>query len=259
MPRRLAKAVSSWAQARTWATEPGRAVDVVGPEGLDRVEDGERRALGLERGQDVAEVGLGGELQRGLCQPEAAGAHADLGGGLLAGDVDRRGAAGGEGGGGLQQQGRLADAGVAADEDGRSRDEAAAEDAVELVDAGEAARQRRLGGGEVAKGDAAAAGRAERAGGGAGGEAGLLGDGIPGAAGLAAAGPLGVDSAALGADEGGASAIHGSVPSGCFTRETPVKMLMLNGLIIVKICGSRSAGRIRVTSPSRSGLQRGRG
>ena len=118
-----------------------RAVDVVGPHGLDRVDDGERRALGLERGQDVAEVGLGGEPERRVGEAEARGAQADLGGGLLAGDVDGGRAAGGEGGGGLQQQRRLADAGIAADEDGRGRDEAAAEDAVELGDAGEGARR----------------------------------------------------------------------------------------------------------------------
>ena len=123
----------------------GGAVDVVGPHGLDRVDDGERRALGLEGGEDVAEVGLGGELQGGVGEAEAGGAQADLGGGLLAGDVDGGLAAGGEGGGGLQEEGGLADAGVAADEDGRGGDEAAAEDAVELGDAGEGAGERRLG------------------------------------------------------------------------------------------------------------------
>ncbi len=208
VPRRLAKAVSSWQAARTWETEPGRAVDVVGPEGLDRVDHRERRAFGLERGQDVAEVGFGGELQRGAREAEAARAHADLGGGLLAGDVDGGGAAGGEGGGGLQEQGGLADAGVAADEDGRGRDQTAAERAVELGDAGKGARQWWLGGGEVAEGDATAAGRAEGAAGGALGEAGLLGDGVPGTAGVAAAGPFGVGGAALVADEAGAAASH---------------------------------------------------
>ena len=42
-----------------------RALDVVDPHGLDRVDDGELRRLGLERGQDVAQVGFGGELARG--------------------------------------------------------------------------------------------------------------------------------------------------------------------------------------------------
>ena len=95
----------------------GGAVDAVGPQGLDRVDDRERRALGLEGGEDVAEAGAGGEPERRLREAEAGGAHPDLGGGLLAGDVDRGRALGGEGGGGLQQQRRLADAGVAADED----------------------------------------------------------------------------------------------------------------------------------------------
>ena len=142
-------------------------------------------------------------------EAEAGRAHADLGGGLLAGDVDGGRAAGGEGGGGLEQEGGLADAGIAADEDGRGGDEAAAEHAVEFAEAREGARQRRLGGGEVAERDAPAAGGPEGARGGAGGEAGLLGDGVPGAAGVAAAGPLGVGGAAFGADEGGAAAAHG--------------------------------------------------
>ena len=137
-------------------------------------------------------------------RPRRCGAQADLGGRLLAGDVDGGGAAAGEGGGGLQQQRRLADAGVAADEDGGGRDEAAAEHAVELGDAGEGARQRRLGRGEVAERDAAAARRPEGAAGRAVGEAGLLGDRVPGAAGVAAAGPFRVGGAAGGADEAGA-------------------------------------------------------
>ena len=187
------------------------AVDVVGPHGLDRVDDGEAGTLGVEGGQDVAEVGLGGEAQGGVGEPEASGAQADLGGGLLAGDVDGGEPGGGEGGGGLQEQGRFADAGVAADEGGRGGDEAAAEGAVELSDAGEGPRQLRLGGGEVAQGDAAAAGGAEGAAGRAVGEAGFLGDGVPGAAGLAAARPLGVGGAAGGTDEGGAAG-HWSKP-----------------------------------------------
>ena len=101
-------------------------------------------------------------LSGASARPRRRGAQPDLGGGLLAGDVDGGEAAGGEGGGGLQQQRRLADAGVAADEDRRGRDEAAAEDAVELGDAGGGAGQRRVAGGEVAEGEAAAA-RAVRA------------------------------------------------------------------------------------------------
>ena len=169
----------------------GRAVDVVGPEGLDRVEDGEGRALGLERGQDVAEVGLGGEPERRVGEAEAAGAQADLGGGLLAGDVDGGGAAGGEGGGGLEEQRRLADAGVAADEDRRGGDEAAAEGAVELGDAGEGARRLRAP--PSARSPRAMrrprAGPRRAAGGAVGEAAGFLDDGVPGAAGVAAARP----------------------------------------------------------------------
>ena len=90
MPRRLAKADELVGGGADLGDRAGGAVDVVGPHGLDRVDDRERRALGLERGQDVAQVGLGGEPQRRVGEAEAAGAHADLRGGLLAGDVDRR-------------------------------------------------------------------------------------------------------------------------------------------------------------------------
>ena len=158
MPRRLAKATSSWAQARTWATEPGalstwsdqrvwiESTTASAGRSASRVARMSRRLV------SVASLS-------GACgEAEAGGAHPDLGGGLLAGDVDGGRAAGGEGGGGLQEQRRLADAGVAADEDRRGGDEAAAEDAVELGDAGGGAGERRLGGGEVAERDAAAAG-----------------------------------------------------------------------------------------------------
>jgi hypothetical protein len=190
----------------------GGAVDMVGPHGLDRVDDRQRRALGLERGEDVAQAGLGGEAQRRVGEAEALGAHPDLGGGLLARDVDHAVAGPGEGGGGLQEQGGLADAGVAADEDRRGGHEAAAEHAVELADAAGRPGERRLGGGEVAEGDAPAAGGAEAAAGGAGGELGLLVHGVPGAAALAAAGPFGMGRAAGGADEGGGAAAHLSAP-----------------------------------------------
>ena len=54
-----------------------------------------------------------------------------------------RAAAGGEAGGGLQEERRLADPRLAADEDERPRHEAAAEDAVELAEADRQARHAR--------------------------------------------------------------------------------------------------------------------
>ena len=52
LPRRLGEAgSSSCAAARTWATEPGALSTCVGPHGLDRIDDRQAGALGLERGR----------------------------------------------------------------------------------------------------------------------------------------------------------------------------------------------------------------
>ena len=100
---------------------------------------------------------------------EAAGAQADLVDGFLAGDVEHALAGAGERGGGLQQQGGFADAGIAADQHGGGRHQAAAEHAVEFGDAGGGARRRLGAAGEADEGEplrgrpAAFAGRAGRA------------------------------------------------------------------------------------------------
>ena len=73
----------------------------------------------------------------GACaKPEARRPHAHLGRRLLAGEIDDAGADLGKPGGRLQQQRRFADAGIAADQNGRARYQAAAEHAVELGNAG---------------------------------------------------------------------------------------------------------------------------
>ncbi len=72
---------------------------------------------------------------------QAFGAQPDLRHCLLAGDIDDRLAGSGERAGHLKQQGRLADAGIAADQQGRAAHEAAAGDPVELGDAGADARR----------------------------------------------------------------------------------------------------------------------
>ena len=214
MPRRLAKVTSSCAAARTCATEPGRAVDVVGPQRLDRVDDGERRALGLERGQDVAEVGLGRELQRRVAEAEAGGAQADLRGrpprprcrppavpraakaaAACSSSVD------------LPMPGspptRMADAGTRPPPSTRSSS----------AMPGEGARQRRLG--RSARSPRAIrrprpAPRVRPAGPSARPASSTMR--VPGAAGVAAAGPFRVGGAAGGADEGGAAGAHARDP-----------------------------------------------
>ena len=99
-----------------------------------------RLALG-ERGEDVLDIGLGGELDRRAGEAEALGAQADLRHRLLARDIDDAVAGGGERGRGLHQERRLADAGIAADQDGGAAHEAAAGDPVEFGDAGGDARR----------------------------------------------------------------------------------------------------------------------
>ena len=83
------------------------------------------------------------ERQRGSRQAEALGAQAHLGRRLLAGEIDGAAAGVGEGGRQLQQQRRLADAGLAADQKRGARHDAAAGDAVELGQAGGCAAPRR--------------------------------------------------------------------------------------------------------------------
>ena len=62
----------------------------------------------------------------------AVGPQPHLGGGLLPGDVERAQPRPGGLGGDLEQQGGLADPGLAGEEHGSAGDQAAAEDAVEL-------------------------------------------------------------------------------------------------------------------------------
>ena len=61
--RRLAKRISACAEARTWVTVPGAEFGHVGPQRLDRIDDDQVRPLAVgERGEDVLDIGLGGEL-----------------------------------------------------------------------------------------------------------------------------------------------------------------------------------------------------
>ena len=103
---------------------------------LDRVDDDERRIEPPDLFEDPLEAGLREDVERRALHAEPLTSRLDLVLGLFAGAVEhgaevvrkvcRR----------LQQQRGLADAGLAADQDQRSRNDAAAEHAVELVDAG---------------------------------------------------------------------------------------------------------------------------
>ena len=101
------------------------------------IESGGRLAI-LHGGQDVANRRGRGETHGRSAEAEPDRAQPHLLGGFLARDIDDATAFARQPRGDLKQQGRLADPGVAADEHCRSRDDAAADGAVEL---GKPARQ----------------------------------------------------------------------------------------------------------------------
>ena len=128
----------------------GRRVDGVEPHRLDGVDHRDLGRIGpLERGHDVSHRGGGDELHRRVREAQPLGAQADLVDGFLARDVGAGRILFGERGRHLQQQGRLADAGIAADQQRRSDDEAAAADTIELGDAALVARWLRRRAGEA--------------------------------------------------------------------------------------------------------------
>ena len=157
MPRSLATAISAAATARTWVTPPGApstpAAAIVCTEStieqprLDRVDVAEHRG----------QVGLGGQVELVVQRADPLGAQPDLGGRLLAGDVRAPAAVPrGHAVRDVEQQGRLADAGLAGQQHDRAGHQAAAEHPVELGDAGRPGGGRR----RVDLGDRRRAGRA---------------------------------------------------------------------------------------------------
>ena len=144
----------------------GRRFDQFGPHGLDRIDDDQPRRLALGHGgDDVLDRGFGGEFD-GFAQAQPLGAQPHLRDRFLAGDVDRAVAGARERGGGLQQQRRFADAGIARHQQHRAAHEAAAGDAVEFGDAaGQARGLMRLAGERLEREQAAFAGFAPGPGG----------------------------------------------------------------------------------------------
>ena len=118
----------------------------------------------------------------------------------------------GEGRRRLEEEGRLADAGIAADEEGRAAHEPAAGDAVELGDAGPDPRCLGAFAGERRQGDDAALphGFRRRAGPDAAARGRFLDEGVPLAAIVAAALPARTDGAAVLADILGFRLGHGA-------------------------------------------------
>ena len=160
-----------------------------------------RRPIFAERGQDVLDAGLGGKLYRRLRQPQPLGPQPDLRYRLFAGDIDDGSPRLRQRAGSLEQERRLADAGIAADEERRAAHEAAAGDAVELGHAGlDPGRLRRFAGERGKRDDTTLARFLARPGGDAA-RGSLLDERVPLTAIVATPLPAGRDPAAVLADK----------------------------------------------------------
>ena len=113
----------------------GRRSQLARVEGLDGVDHADVRRVALEGRADGLELRLG-EDRDVVGAAEALRAQADLRDRFLARDEECSAAAAGNRAERREEQGRLADAGLAAEQHERSRDEATPEDAVELRHAG---------------------------------------------------------------------------------------------------------------------------
>ena len=184
----------------------------VGPEGLDGIDDDDVESLALQRPEDIPQCGGRGELDRGLFKAHTLRPGADLLDRLLAGDIGDPPSCEGCPPGYVEQQGRFADAGVAAEQQGRSRHHPAAADTVELGHTGNDAWRLGCVGLQCLELEAAATrGRAARRLHRAGrSRAALLDDGVPLIAGPALARPFAMDGPAGLADIDCAVTSHGT-------------------------------------------------
>ena len=159
---------------------------------------GDRAAL--QRGENVLHTGGRTEPDRRIAQIHPRGAQAHLRHRLLAGDVDRAAAGIRIGRQRLKDDGRFADARIAADQQRRTRHQSAAADAVEFRDAGGAARRLFVGGLQILKRELPPA-RAPARLAADGRRSTLLDNRVPAAARIAFARPFRMDRAAGLADE----------------------------------------------------------
>ena len=187
----------------------GRGFHRVRPHGLNGIDDDEPRRLAVSEGcQDVFDRGLGCDLDGGVRKAQALRAKPDLRGCLLAGNVDGALVLPCDRCGDLDEQGGLADARIAADQQYRAPDKAAAGDAVELSNAASEPRRLLRVSGQGFERERPALARASgcrrfrRAGT-------LFGDRVPLAAGLALSLPAARHRAAVLTDEGQGTAGHG--------------------------------------------------
>lgn len=140
MPFVLAIRKRSTAHSRTCETLPRRALHVGLEDGLDGVDDEEFRLEILHMRLDRLEIRLADDEERVGQGLQAVGAHAHLARALLARHIEDFPALARDIGADAQRQARLADARIADDQDHRARDDAAAQDAVELARARQEAR-----------------------------------------------------------------------------------------------------------------------
>ena len=136
--------MSRAALSRTWAGPPARTVALARGHGLDRVDHEQVGAHLVGRGEHPVEIVIGQQeapdpsiRQRSSCcsSGETIGSQPDLLGRLLGGDDQRPASALGDLHRGLEDEGRLPDAGFATDQHDRPRHEAASENPIELADA----------------------------------------------------------------------------------------------------------------------------
>ena len=136
----LAVNSSCVAASRTWPMLPGRRLELQREHRLHRIDDHERRLDARDLLENPLEARLGEQVERRVADAEPLAARLDLVLGLLAGAVEHRADRARHVRRGLQQQRRLADARLAAEQHQRAGHDAAAEHAIELVDAGRQAR-----------------------------------------------------------------------------------------------------------------------
>ncbi len=117
-----------------------RRCEFAAVERLDGIDDGDGGLLFRHRGLDGFEADFGQQVDVAGLQSQPARAQRDLFGGLFARHVQHVGGFG-QRGQRLQEQRRLADAGIAADQHHGAGHQAAAEHAIEFVQAGGLARR----------------------------------------------------------------------------------------------------------------------
>ena len=190
-PRDLASRISSAAQVRTWATVPG-ALSSASSHMVWMLSMTTRAAsLSCSRLATMSRSALAAASSSGAFSRPSRGARSrTCGDRLLPADIERTAAGLGDAGRGLQQDGGLADARIAADQHGGGRDQPAAQHPVQLRQAGRDARWRRAAAFQPDEFDLPAADRLGRRAGAAGGGRQLLLQGVPFAAGVAPALPF---------------------------------------------------------------------